>query len=126
MMLDLVVVAIGGAIGSVFRYLLGNFLSKNYQGKFSLGSFAINILGCFLMGMFMSGLIQRELEETTWKLYLCIGLLGGFTTFSSFGYDALTMLSKGKTMMAGMYAGCSVVAGLFAAITGMLVAKLVF
>ena len=125
-MLDLVVVAIGGVIGSVGRYLLGNYLSKNRQGKSSPGSFAINILGCFLMGLLMSGLIQREMEETTWKLYLCIGLLGGFTTFSSFAYDALTMLSKGKTIMASMYAGCSVVAGLFAAITGMLVTRLLF
>lgn len=56
---------------------------------------------------------------------MCVGLLGGFTTFSSFGYEALTMLSNGKLMMAGMYAGCSVVAGLFAAITGMLVAKFI-
>jgi CrcB protein len=63
--------------------------------------------------------------DTTWRLFLCVGLLGGFTTFSSFGYEAITMLTQGKTMMAGMYAGCSVVAGLFAAITGMMVTKFI-
>ncbi len=124
-MLDLIVVAIGGAIGSVSRYMLGNFITKNYHGNFPIGTFAINILGCFLMGIFMSSLIQREMVDTTWRLFLCVGLLGGFTTFSSFGYEAITMLSQGKTMMAGMYAGCSVVAGLVSAITGMMVAKFI-
>lgn len=123
MMLDIVVVAIGGAIGSVSRYLIGNFISKNYHGSFPMGTFLINILGCFLMGFFMSALIQKELTDTTWRLFLCVGLLGGFTTYSSFGYEALTMMTQGKTLMAGMYAGCSIVVGLFAAITGMLVAK---
>lgn len=123
MMLDIVVVAIGGAIGSVSRYLIGNFISKNYHGSFPMGTFLINILGCFLMGLFMSALIQKELTDTTWRLFLCVGLLGGFTTYSSFGYEALTMMTQGKTLMAGMYAGCSIVVGLFAAITGMLVAK---
>lgn len=122
-MMELVVVAIGGAIGSVSRYLLGNLIQRNFGGSFPMGTFLINILGCFLMGLCMSALVESELENTTWRLFLCIGLLGGFTTFSSFGYDALTMLSKGKTIMAGMYAGCSVVGGLFAAMTGMLVAK---
>ncbi|MBQ9763726.1 MAG: fluoride efflux transporter CrcB [Phascolarctobacterium sp.] len=123
-MLDLIVVAIGGAVGSVSRYLLGNYISKNYHGSYPIGTFFINIVGCFLMGLFMSSLIQKEIVDTTWRLFLCVGLLGGFTTFSSFGYEALTMLSNGKLMMAGMYAGCSVVAGLFAALTGMLAAKM--
>lgn len=124
-MLDLIVVAIGGAVGSVTRYLIGNFVSKNYHGSFPIGTFFINIVGCFLMGLFMSSLIQKEMVDTSWRLFLCVGLLGGFTTFSSFGYEALTMLSNGKLMMAGMYAGCSVVAGLFAAITGMMVSKFI-
>ncbi len=124
-MLDLVVVAIGGAVGSVARYLIGNFVSKNYHGSFPIGTFFINIVGCFLMGFFMSSLIQKEMADTTWRLFLCVGLLGGFTTYSSFGYEAITMLTQGKTLMAGMYAGCSVVVGLFAAITGMIVAKIV-
>lgn len=124
-MLDLIVVAIGGAVGSVTRYLIGNFVSKNYHGSFPIGTFFINIVGCFLMGLFMSSLIQKEMVDTSWRLFLCVGLLGGFTTFSSFGYEALTMLSNGKLMMAGMYAGCSVVAGLFAAITGMMMSKFI-
>lgn len=123
-MLDLIVVAIGGAVGSVARYLIGNFVSKNYHGSFPIGTFFINIVGCFLMGFFMSSLIQKEMADTTWRLFLCVGLLGGFTTYSSFGYEAITMLTQGKTLMAGMYAGCSVVVGLFAAITGMIVAKM--
>ena len=124
-MLDIIVVIIGVAIGCIARYLLGNFISQKYQGKAPVGTFSINILGCFLMGIFMSSLIQKEMVETTWKLYLCIGLLGGYTTYSSFGYDAIVMLQKGKTMMAGMYAGCGVVAGLFSAITGMMVTKFI-
>lgn len=124
-MLDLIVVAIGGAVGSVTRYLIGNFVSKNYHGSFPIGTFFINIVGCFLMGLFMSSLIQKEMVDTSWRLFLCVGLLGGFTTFSSFGYEALTMLSNGKLMMAGMYAGCSIVAGVFAAITGMMVSKFI-
>lgn len=126
MMIDILVVAVGGALGAVGRHLIGTYISKSFSGSFPMGTFFINVMGCFLMGLLMSSLIQKELADTTWRLFLCVGVLGGFTTFSSFGYEALTMLYAGKTMMAGLYAGSSVIAGLFSAGTGMLLARMLW
>lgn len=125
-MVDIIVVAVGGAIGAVGRHLIGTYISKSFSGSFPMSTFLINIVGCFLMGLLMSSVVQKEIAETTWRLFLCVGVLGGFTTFSSFGYEALSMLYAGKTMMAGLYAGSSVIAGLFSAGTGMLVARLLW
>ena len=113
-MLDLVVVAIGGAIGSVSRYLIGNFIAKNYHGSFPVGTFTINILGCFLMGMFMSSLIQKEMVDTTWRLFLGVGLLGGFTTFSSFALETDQLMRNGHAQTAFCYVIASIVCGVAA------------
>lgn len=95
-MMEILSVAVGGALGAVCRYLLGNFISRASGSALPWGTFAINIIGCFCMGLLMTLVVERGLLPAAWRLFLCVGLLGGFTTFSSFGYESLMLLTEGN------------------------------
>ena len=95
-MMEIISVAIGGALGAVCRYLLSNFISRASGSALPWGTFAINIIGCFCMGLLMTLIVERGLLPAVWRLFLCVGLLGGFTTFSSFGYESLMLLTEGN------------------------------
>lgn len=117
-------IGIGGAIGAVLRYCMGNILTKVLGSSFPYGTFCINIIGCFFMGMLMTIIVDKGLLSPTWRLFLCVGLLGGFTTFSSFSYEALTLLQEGNLLFALLYAGGSVCLGILAAFLGILAADI--
>lgn len=121
--MDIIAVAVGGALGAVGRYLLGNAVSKTIGSALPWGTFLINLSGCFAMGLLMTVIVERELLPVAWRLFLCVGLLGGFTTFSSFGYESLMLLLEGNLAAAASYAGGSVVLGMFAAGMGVLMAR---
>lgn len=123
-MINLFLVALGGAVGAVCRYCLGNIISKALGSGFPYGTFIINIVGCLCMGFFMTMIVERQLLPPIWRLFLCVGLLGGFTTFSSFGYEFLQLLIKGEIVNGFIYAGSSLFLGLMAAALGCYVAKL--
>lgn len=121
--MELLLVALGGALGAVCRYLVGNAISKAIGSALPWGTFLINLGGCFAMGLLMTVIVERELLPAAWRLFLCVGLLGGFTTFSSFGYEALMLLAEGNILAAAGYAGGSVAFGLVAAGAGVLAAR---
>ena len=121
--MELFLVALGGALGAVCRYLAGNAISKAVGSALPWGTFLINLGGCFAMGLLMTVIVERELLPAAWRLFLCVGLLGGFTTFSSFGYEALMLLAEENILAAAGYAGGSVVLGLVAAGVGVLAAR---
>lgn len=123
--MNLVLIAMGGALGAVSRFLVGNFVSKLTHSSLPWGTFAINILGCLFMGFLMTVIMERELLPAAWRLFLCIGFLGGFTTFSSFGYEALMLLAEGALLQAFAYAAVSVLLGLAAAYIGVVLARLI-
>ena len=123
--LNLLIIALGGALGAVSRFLLGNGLSRALGSALPYGTFVINIVGCFAMGLLMTIIVDREMIPAAWRLFLCVGFLGGFTTFSSFGYEALMLLTEGRMLAALAYAGGSVVLGLVAAGAGVLCARAV-
>ena len=123
--LNLLIIALGGALGAVSRFLLGNGLSRALGSALPYGTFVINIVGCFAMGLLMTIIVDREMIPAAWRLFLCVGFLGGFTTFSSFGYEALMLLTEGRMLAALAYAGGSVVLGLVAAAAGVLCARAV-
>ena len=123
--LNLLIIALGGALGAVSRFLLGNGLSRALGSALPYGTFVINIVGCFAMGLLMTIIVDREMIPAAWRLFLCVGFLGGFTTFSSFGYEALILLTEGRMLAALAYAGGSVVLGLVAAAAGVLCARAV-
>ncbi len=109
----MMIVALGGALGSVFRYLLGTWtqsLSKSID--FPYGTLAVNWLGCFLIG-FLAQLAEASgafASET--RLFVFIGILGGFTTFSSFGNETINLLREGGTLNALANVGANVIVGL--------------
>ena len=123
--LNLLIIALGGALGAVSRFLLGNGLSRALGSALPYGTFVINIVGCFAMGLLMTIIVDREMIPAAWRLFLCVGFLGGFTTFSSFGYEALMLLTEGRLLAALAYVGGSVVLGLVAAAAGVLCARAV-
>ena len=124
-MMNLAWVALGGALGAVCRYLAGNLMSRAVGSALPWGTFAINAVGCFCMGALMTVIVERELLGAAWRLFLCVGLLGGFTTFSSFGYETLMLLAEGQLLAAAAYACGSVLLGLVAAGAGGLLARLI-
>ena len=122
-MMEILSVAVGGALGAVCRYLLGNFISRMSGSALPWGTFAINIIGCFCMGLLMTLIVERGLLPAAWRLFLCVGLLGGFTTFSTFGYESLMLLTEGNIAAAAAYSGGSLLLGLLAAGAGVLAGK---
>lgn len=123
MAMNLVIIALGGALGAVSRFLMGNAVSKAVGSALPYGTFVINLVGCFAMGLLMTIIVDRELLSAAWRLFLCVGFLGGFTTFSSFGYEALMLLTEGRMLAALTYVSGSVVLGLAAAAAGVLCAR---
>lgn len=117
-------IAIGGALGAVSRYLAGNLSVKYFGDSLPYGTFLINIIGCFFMGLLMTLIVGRGLLPPIGRLFLCVGFLGGFTTFSSFGYETLTLLEEGNLVMAAAYACGSVLLGVLAAGIGVLAAHI--
>lgn len=108
-------VALGGAIGSVARYKLSDWvLHHTLDWKFPAGTFAVNVIGCLLAGL-LAGLAERQaLLSAETRLLLFTGLLGGFTTFSAFGLETMVLLRKGELWIAGSNIALSVAAGLAA------------
>jgi CrcB protein len=108
-------VALGGAIGSVARYKLSGWvMHHSLDWKFPAGTFAVNVIGCLLAGL-LAGLAERQaLFSVETRLLLFTGLLGGFTTFSAFGLETMVLLRKGDLWIAGSNIALSVAAGLAA------------
>jgi CrcB protein len=89
------------------------------QERFPYSTFAVNILGCLVIGL-LAGLVERyELFGQGTRLFLFTGLLGGFTTFSAFGLDAIFLVRRGELLVAALYAGASVVLGVTAVWLGL-------
>lgn len=123
MIRNLLFIALGGATGSVLRYLTSVWTVKLIgQNWFFSGTTAVNIIGCFLIGVIATILQEKSLTDNTFKLLLIVGFLGGFTTFSSFGlegFDVATLsLQKGI-----IYMGFQVFAGIAAVWIGIEIGK---
>lgn len=112
-MLSYLLVALGGAIGSVLRYGVGVFVGNLWRQGFPLGTLMINIAGSITMGLFV-GLLARTLPafQNEARLFFAVGVLGGFTTFSSFSLDAIALLERGEALAAAVYVIGSVAFGL--------------
>ena len=94
-MFNLILVATGGALGAVLRYLLTH-ISKTLFISSIYGTISVNIIGSFLIGYFITSDIGNKLSENFIKFFLIIGLLGSFTTFSAFSYEVLDLINSKK------------------------------
>ena len=112
-LLSVLYVALGGAIGSVSRYLVGTWAQTASQSiDFPYGTLTVNLIGCFVIG-FLSQLVEsRGVFTPETRGLVFIGVLGGFTTFSSFGNDTINLLRDGETFNALANVGANVIFGL--------------
>lgn len=107
MITTLVQIALGGAIGAVLRYLAGlGVLRLVGATAMPLGVLSVNIVGSFLMGVVAAAVAQRGLAHLS--PFMMTGILGGFTTFSAFSLEAVTLIERGQMGLAGLYVGLSV------------------
>jgi CrcB protein len=118
-MLNVLLVAAGGAAGSVARYLIGMFAARVAGTAFPWGTLAVNLAGCLAMGVFIELVARRFDASNELRLFVATGLLGGFTTFSAFALDFAVLFERGTTATAFGYAGVSVVGSLLAVFAGL-------
>lgn len=118
MIRNLLLVALGGAVGSVGRYLVSKWL----EGGFPWGTLTVNIVGCLLIG-FLTGLFAKGTLSPEMKLLLVTGFCGGFTTFSTFANESFSMMKVGDALLAALYIGASVAIGILAVYVGLQIAK---
>jgi CrcB protein len=118
----IILVAVGGAIGSLLRYAVAVWMREWTIGGFPWHTFTVNIIGCLLIGILFSWSVQPSfMEEIRW--FLMIGILGGFTTFSSFGLEAFDLIKQQKTTLAMLYVISTNLLGILAVCSGYMLHK---
>ncbi len=105
------VVLAGAGLGGLGRYVLGTWIMVKYGGRFPLGTLVINVTGSFLMGVLTTILAERLQPHPNWRLFLTIGILGGYTTFSSFEYELYQAVRDGERWIGILYLTSSVLLG---------------
>ncbi len=118
-MMNMVIVAFGGAVGSVCRYLVGLWTLRRFGPNFPWGTLTVNIVGCFAIGLLTEVIARRLNASVEMRLLLVTGFLGGFTTFSAFSLDALALFERGAGMAAAAYIAASVGVSLAAVFGGL-------
>ena len=118
----LVVIFLGGGLGSVARYILGEKVSALHSAQFPWGTFAVNVTACFLLGLIVGLAEQKQLLSAGARLFWAVGFCGGFSTFSTFSHETLALLQGGVTGTAVAYIVLSVTLCLLAVYAGQAVA----
>src|SRR5699024_1959754 len=112
MVQSVLIVGIGGFLGSIGRYLLSYVIKQHWSSAFPMGTITVNLLGSFLIGLIMAAAFTENLNHQM-RLLLATGFCGGFTTFSTFSFEFFSLLQNGHNGYALLYAGASLVLGLF-------------
>jgi len=111
----ILLVALGGAFGSVARYLLSGWaLHSTVDWRFPAGTFLVNVLGCLLVGVLGGLAVKEGAFSAETRIFLFTGVAGGFTTFSAFGLETFHLLRREEVLIAGAYVASSVILGLLA------------
>jgi CrcB protein len=121
--LRVLLIAIFGAIGTLARYGLQGVVQVRTGGVFPYGTLLINLTGCFLLGLLGQFTMNRMVISPDWRVAMTVGFFGGYTTFSSFGWETAKMLEAGEWLRATTYVSASVIAGLFLSVAGIRLAN---
>ena len=114
-MANILLVGLGGFVGSVLRYLASGYVQQSTKSiDFPYGTLAVNVIGCFVIGFLAQLAEARGVFTSESRLFVFVGILGGFTTFSSFGNETLNLARDSQMMNALANVGANVVLGLFA------------
>jgi len=124
-MINYLVVFLGGGIGSVVRFVLATSIGQRWGRSFPLGTFVINVSGSFLIGFLMTLMAELFIENPQWRLFLVIGGLGGYTTFSTFQYETGRLAVDGEIGYAALNIVLSVAVGFMALKLGEFTAKII-
>lgn len=124
-MLKILLIGLGGFLGALARYGLSGLVQDRTAGAYPLGTLAVNVVGCLAIGVLMYLVAARQLFSPQARLFLMIGLLGSFTTFSTVGYETFHFLRLERLGLALVNAGANVVLGVGAVAAGWTLAKLV-
>lgn len=119
----ILLIAIFGAVGTLARYGLQGIVQVRAGGAFPYGTLLINLTGCFLLALIGQFTLNRMLISADWRMAITVGFFGGYTTFSSFGWETAKMLEDGEWLRAATYVAASVFVGLFLSIAGIRLAN---
>lgn len=118
-------VAFGGALGSVARYWVGSTIGSRMGTKFPYGTFVINITACVIIGFTLTFMAKRVEINSAWRFLVSIGFIGAYSTFSTYEWETLSTIRTGAFLMAAVYAVSSLVLGLAAVWLGSMIAEII-
>ena|SRR5215207_899133 len=116
---NILLVGLGGAFGSIARYLGEKYFTQLYPQPFPIGTFMVNVLGCFLIGLFFGLASKNEYLTPAFRLLLMTGFCGGFTTFSALTLEGIELLHEQRFLIFTLYFVLSVLFGLIATFAGL-------
>jgi CrcB protein len=119
-----VLIAIGGALGSLARYLVGSIVANRMGTRFPYGTFVINLTACLIIGFSLTWMGRRTEVNPAWGFLIPIGFVGAYSTFSTFEWETFITLQTGEFLIAALYVSLSFLLGLLAVWVGVLVARL--
>ena len=119
----ILLIALFGAAGTLARYGLQGLVQIKMGSTFPYGTLVVNLTGCFLLGLIGQFTLNRIIVPPEWRMAIAIGFFGGYTTFSSFGWETAKMLEAGEWLWASTYVAASVVLGLFLSVAGIRLAN---
>ena len=122
---NVLLVGVGGFIGSALRFVVTNAAQSVFAARFPIGTLLVNLIGCLLIGAISQVFESRTESSESLRLFLVVGILGGFTTFSSFGNDTVNAMRSSAVSLAGINVVAQVVGGLFLVWLGRFVVQFV-
>jgi len=117
-MMRLLLIGLGGFVGAIARYGLSAWIARHSGGTFPWGTLAVNVMGCLIIGALMQLVEEQWTISTHTRLFLAVGLLGSFTTFSTFGYETWELLSSADYLRALLNISGNLILGILAVVAG--------
>ena len=122
---SILLIAVGSCIGGVSRFLCQQFVQKHFPSSIPLGTLSVNIIGCFIIGIIYGLANKSNIISPELRIFIATGFCGGYTTFSSFAYENISLIQEGEFYYMGLYILLSLVVGFAAVYAGILFTKLI-